>query len=300
MLAFVCQSAVASLLDSDGLRTKLQAIADAKANQYDCAIAIGVQTGSEAVAVASQGSAVTDRFVWGSVTKQFTGVALLQLAEAGKLDLDAPVQAHLDPILARLGLRSLTALFGKGASKITARHLASMQSGVPDFDTAKPYPRPAVDPFRAEVYAEPTHDWGPAGLINQSWVATGSLEFTPGEKTQYSSTNFVLLGLLLAQLTGARAWDAYEQRALLEPLPAARRALYRNLTFGVHGAPAERIRLHGYDRTSYNGGDPAARPGRDVWRVAGVYAGWTASDVRRTRAAAPAARRSRAWVGASA
>ena len=167
MLAFVCQSAVASLLDSDGLRTKLQAIADAKANQYDCAIAIGVQTGSEAVAVASQGSAVTDGFVWGSVTKQFTGVALLQLAEAGKLDLDAPVQAHLDPILARLGLRSLTALFGKGASKITARHLASMQSGVPDFDTAKPYPRPAVDPFRAEVYAEPTHDWGPAGLINQ-------------------------------------------------------------------------------------------------------------------------------------
>ena len=134
---------------------------------------------------------------------------------------------------------------------------------------------------------------------SQSWVATGSLEFTPGERTQYSSTNFVLLGLLLAQLTGARAWDAYEQRALLEPLPAARRALYRNLTFGVHGAPAERTQLHGYDRTSYNGGDPAARPGRDVWRVAGVYAGWTASDVRRIRAAAPAARRSRAWVGAS-
>ena len=35
-------------------------------------------------------------------------------------------------------------------------------------------------------------------------MATGSLKFTPGEKTQYSSTNFVLLGLLLAQLTGVR------------------------------------------------------------------------------------------------
>ena len=68
----------------------------------------------------------------------------------------------------------------------------------------------------------------------------------------------------------------------------------------MHGAPAERTKVHGYDRTSYNGGDPAARPGRDVWRVAGVYAGWTASDVRHTRAAAAAARSSRAWVGASA
>ena len=167
MLAFVCQSAAASLLDSDGLRTKLQAIADAKAKQYDCAIAIGVQTGTEAIAVASHGSAVTDRFVWGSVTKQFTGVALLQLAEAGTLDLDAPVHAQLDPILTRLGLRSLTTLFGKEAAKITARHLASMQSGVPDFDTAQPNPRPPTDAFRAEVYAKPTHDWGPAGLINQ-------------------------------------------------------------------------------------------------------------------------------------
>ena len=167
-LAFVCQSVAASLLDSGNLHTKLQAIADAKAKQYDCAIAIGVQTGTESIAVASRGSAVTDRFVWGSVTKQFTGVALLQLAEAGTLDLDAPVQAHLDPMLARLGLRGLTALFGKDASKITARHLASMQSGVPDFDTAQPYPRPPTDAFRAEVYAKPTHDWGPAGLINQA------------------------------------------------------------------------------------------------------------------------------------
>ena len=167
VLAVVCQSVAASLLDSGNLHTKLQAIADAKAKQYDCAIAIGVQTGTESIAVASRGSAVTDRFVWGSVTKQFTGVALLQLAEAGTLDLDAPVQAHLDPMLARLGLRGLTALFGKDASKITARHLASMQSGVPDFDTAQPYPRPPTDAFRAEVYAKPTHDWGPAGLINQ-------------------------------------------------------------------------------------------------------------------------------------
>ena len=37
MLAIICQSAVASLLDSDGLRTKLQAIADANPQALSCA-----------------------------------------------------------------------------------------------------------------------------------------------------------------------------------------------------------------------------------------------------------------------
>ena len=73
-----------------------------------------------------------------------------------------------------------------------------MSSGVPDYDTAKPYPRPPKDPFRAEVYASPAREYPPALLINQSWVATGSLEFPPGSYTDYSSTNFGLLGFILA------------------------------------------------------------------------------------------------------
>ena len=200
-LSSLSYAAERRLLQGDDLKAKLQAIADAKAKKYDCEIAIGLQTATESVAVASSGSDVSGRFVWGSVTKQFTGTALLQLVEAGKLDLDEPVQKHLDPILTQLNLRPLTGLFGHAAAKITARHLAAMQSGVPDYDTAKPYPRPPTDACRAEVYATPSKDWGPKSRINQTWVAKGELEFTPGANTQYSSTNFVLLGLLLAQLT---------------------------------------------------------------------------------------------------
>jgi hypothetical protein len=36
--------------------------------------------------------------------------------------------------------------------------------------------------------------------------------------------------------------------------------------------------VRGYDRTAYNGQDPAARPGVDVSNIDCVYAGWTASD----------------------
>ena len=37
--------------------------------------------------------------------------------------------------------------------------------------------------------------------------------------------------------------------------------LYQHLEFGVHGAPADHAAVHGYDRTSYNGGNSSARPG---------------------------------------
>ena len=66
-----------------------------------------------------------------------------------------------------------------------------------------PSPSPPPPPYPPTSPAStPTPAAGPDPL--QSWVATGSLKFTPGEKTRYSSTNFVLLGLLLAQLTGVR------------------------------------------------------------------------------------------------
>ena len=37
--------------------------------------------------------------------------------------------------------------------------------------------------------------------------------------------------------------------------------------------------MAGYDRTSYNGHDPSARPGVPVGDVAGVFSGFTASDL---------------------
>jgi len=258
--------------------SRLQAIADAKAAHYGCAISIAVQTSTDAWTVASNGSKPEEKFVWGSVTKQFTGAALLQLHDAGKIDLDAPVAPIIDSTLNQLGLASMTGLFGREAAAITSRHLAMMQSGVPDYDTAKPYPRPPTDEFRAQCYAHPSEEFGPAKLINESWVATGHLGFTPGTHTSYSSTNFALLGLVLAAVSGAPTWDAFNQGSIFDVLPPERRALYDRLIFGVHGAPSDHGAVHGYDRTSYNGANGTA-PGHDVWKVAGVYGGWTASDV---------------------
>ena len=305
MLALLlCAAAASAQVDVAALTSRLQAVAEDRAKAYSCKIAIGVQTATQSLSAASDGQD-SERYVWGSVTKLLTGSGVLRAAERKQLDLDKPVavrtspyqscprplthspcllalvllQPLLDPMLASLKLGSMEDLFGSSARLITPRHLGSMKSGVPDYDTAKPYPRPPTDAFRAEVYAKPDVEWDPADILNVSWVAKGELDFAPGTHTSYSSTNFVLLGLLLAALNKSPKWDAYDQLSALDALPDDRRKLYDHVRLGVHGAPSALTSIHGYDRTSYNGANASRLPGTDVFKVKGVYAGWTASDV---------------------
>ena len=274
------------------ISSAIQPLADFVSEKYACAISIAVvvphpNKEAHTIRVASGGATVSDRFVWGSVTKTFTGGAILSLVESGKLDLDAPVAPIIDRMLIRehgrnrtMNVTSLRQLWGDAVDAVTARQLATMTSGVPDYDTAKPG-NPPTDSFRAEVYSNPSRDYTPFDLISVPWVATGSLLFPPGYKQHYSSTNFVLLGLLAAELSssssgGAQSWLDFDQGAFL---PAALRAKWGNsFTWAKTGSPAEVVSKEiGYDRTTYNG-QPGTAPGIDDNDVHGVFAGWTASD----------------------
>ena len=84
----------------------------------------------------------------------------------------------------------------------------------------------------------------------------------------YSSSNFILLGLVIAAIKGV-AWDALDQSAFLTP--AARAAgLLQHTKFAAHGPPSEYSNLTAYDRTSYNGHNASALPGYSVSDVHGV------------------------------
>jgi hypothetical protein len=48
-----------------------------------------------------------DRYVYGSITKMFTGPAVLQLVDEGLISLDDPIAMHVDPILRALNSTSL-------------------------------------------------------------------------------------------------------------------------------------------------------------------------------------------------
>jgi D-alanyl-D-alanine carboxypeptidase len=269
-------------------------VVEALSLKYNCTIAVGVKTSDFDLQVAHGDSDRTsgrkttteDSFIWGSVTKVATGTGILKLADTGKLKLSDAVAMHIDPFLAKckindpsLNFSSVEDLFGPQVSKVTVRDLLAMRSGIPDFDTAisnGPYP---TDSLRATLYAHPEHFYGPLELIGLPWVATGSLiaNFTPGEcditkyGDCYSSTNFMLLGFVLAHHAGAETWESFDQHSILKEVLAD----FNSLSFARKGAPIDYTLVHGYDVTSYNNNTKAI----DVSGVDGVFGGWTASDV---------------------
>lgn len=272
----------------------VQKIVEEKASKYNCTIAVSVKvpTLNNGIPISAAAGYVDipnavpasrdDVFVWGSITKMSTGAAILKMVENKRLGLDEPIYPYCDAMLTKMkswnpkqNFSSIAELFGNESRQVTVRQAATMMSGIPDFDTAKPFPWPPTDTFRAAVYENPEREYGPADLLSLPWVATGSLDFTPGTKTRYSSSNFVLLGLVLASLSGADNWDLYEQSSFLPPDV---HKLMRSTRYATHGAPRNWTRVRGYDRTSYNGHDPKALPGLDVYDVSGVYSGWSASD----------------------
>jgi D-alanyl-D-alanine carboxypeptidase len=110
----------------------------------------------------------------GSATKTFIAVVVLQLAEEGRLDLDAGIAAYL-PDLA-------------GADRITPRQLLQHTSGLGEYND-----QPALrnDMQRA---------WTPSELIALA-EAAGRVG-QPGAAHHYSNTGYIVLGEIIEQVTG--------------------------------------------------------------------------------------------------
>ena len=114
------------------------------------------------------------RYSIGSISKQFTSVALLLLAEDGRLSLDDRVSKWF-PELTRAG-------------DITIRQLLSMTSGYQDY-----WPQDYVMPDMLK-------DVTPAGIM-RGW-AQKPLDFEPGTRWQYSNTNYVIAGQIAERVAG--------------------------------------------------------------------------------------------------
>lgn len=288
--------AAAKLTDPSGaVKTAIDPIVIALADKYNCSISVALQgpAGSSSLRVASAAgitdrnsgrrAQVSDPYVWGSVTKMITGSGVLQLVDQQLLGLDDIVPPHIDPFLAKMAASdpsqnysSLEELWGPEVHKIRVRDLLGMTSGVPDYDTASPSGKEPTDFFRADSYEHPARSFTPSQLLNLPWVRTGKLQFAPGRCDRkkyyncYSSTNYVLLGFLLAQKASAPSWDAYVQKQVLSKASHD----FSSVQFAMHGPPAVYTPVHGYDTTHYNNNTRAI----DVSDVSGVFGGWTAAD----------------------
>ena len=126
----------------------------------------------------------------GSMTKQFTALAILQLAEDGKLSLDDPISRFVQAA-------------PPAWRQITLRHLLTHTSGIPNH-TSLP------------EWAEQT--WmnrSPEDLIG--FVRDRPLDFAPGTKFQYDNTGYVILGFIVQKASGQSLGD-YLKAHVFTPL----------------------------------------------------------------------------------
>jgi CubicO group peptidase (beta-lactamase class C family) len=132
------------------------------------------------------------RFGVASVTKAFTGVALLKLHEAGRLDLDAPVQ------------RYVPAFPEKPGAPITPRLLAAHRAGLRHWKDGERTPA---------LYATHFDDVARAVAL----FAGDSLVAPPGTRYGYSSPGYNLLAAAIQSASGERFQD-HVARVVLGPL----------------------------------------------------------------------------------
>lgn len=129
------------------------------------------------------------RFRIGSMYKMFSAVAILQLVEQGRVDLDAPLSRYLpDYPDARL------------AEQVKIRHLLTHTGGTGDIFT---------DTYQARRSAVREH----ADYIRL--FGDRDTEFTPGSREVYSNYGFVLLGAVIERVTGMSYHDAIRKQIFL-------------------------------------------------------------------------------------
>ena len=123
-----------------------------------------------------------DRFRLGSVSKTYVAVAALQLAENGLFNLDDPISLYLpEEITNNIA----------NADTVTISQLLTMTSGMFEY---------LNDDFYTAVDKDPSHIWTPTEILTEYTYGEEAI-FEPGTDFEYTNTNYLLLQLLIEQVT---------------------------------------------------------------------------------------------------
>ena len=131
----------------------------------------------------------------GSVTKQFTAAAILELAERGKLAVDDPLTKFLPD-------------YPTHGEEITLRHLLTHTSGVHSYTS-----------LGREWELVQARELSDAELV-ALWQDL-PLDFAPGERWDYSNSGYYLLGMVIATVSG-QSYADFLRETFFEPLKMTR------------------------------------------------------------------------------
>ena len=130
------------------------------------------------------------KFRLGSITKQFTAMAILILQEQSKLKVEDPIGKYL-------------ADAPKAWEGVTIHHLLTHTSGVPSYTDDPSYGKKMTQPETVKSMIARFKD--------------KPLEFEPGEKFHYSNSGYFLLGAIIEKVSG-KSYEAFLKEAIFDPL----------------------------------------------------------------------------------
>lgn len=126
----------------------------------------------------------------GSVSQTFLSTLLLLLVDDRKINLDEPVNKYLS--------------FVPNGQNITVRQLANNTSGIFNY-------REDAE-FMSQVYKRPLREYQPMELVNIAF--NHEPYFKPGQGWHASDTNFILLGMIIEQVTSEKLEDLIRLRVI--------------------------------------------------------------------------------------
>lgn len=150
-------------------------------------------------------------FQIGSMTKQFTAIAILILEEQGKLKVSDPVSKYISSY--------------PNGNNITIHQLLTHTSGIKDFTKMKAL----QDIAQKEMTPEQMVDF----------FKNEPMDFAPGEKFEYNNSGYVVLGYIIELVSGGTYQDfikknIFDKAGMTNSSYASDRKIVKNRAFGYH------------------------------------------------------------------
>ncbi len=162
------------------------------------------------------------KFRLGSVTKQFTAAAILQLQDLGLLKVDSPISTYLPD-------------YPQGGA-ITVHHLLTHTAGIPNYTSFPDY----IQKQRTAMTLDE--------II--AWFSDKPLEFTPGERYSYSNSGYTLLTNLI-EAVSAQSYADYLQHHIFEPLGMTHSGYDQSAPIVPHRASGYAPAEEGYQNAAF-------------------------------------------------
>jgi N-acyl-D-amino-acid deacylase len=145
---------------------------------------------------------------WNSISKTITATAILKLVEQGKLNLDTPAFNYLSRIQPYNGTW--------GDSRIRSITLRQLLGHTGGWDSARSG-EPITSPLRDQIAAAVGGPFLPTAESTLRYMIARPLDFVPGARYAYSTFGFMILGMVVAEVSG-QSYEQFMRANVFEPV----------------------------------------------------------------------------------